>query len=252
MLRAIAMLVCAAALGARATTIDWMQILPSNPQGGEDFVVEIDLSSGFTPITINGIDAITVGQTVTLNVSVTEGTTIGASSGRARLVMNKPAGSYLLFAQVVSGSFVFTRPLNITVVPATTVSPQSRSVTGLWWNPAEPGSALNVTQGDSGQLFALWYTYYPTTAAPPTGSNMWLNMSAGRWTTPTEFRGLLYWAVGTPLDQPFDASRGKLVPAGLMTIRVPSADQLTFEVDTSLGTGLGRIQKQTTLQRYKF
>jgi hypothetical protein len=252
MRRVIALVACAAALTARATTIDWMQILPSNPVAGEDFVVEIDLASGFGPLVVTGVEAVSAGQTVTLNVMYTEGTTQGASSVRARTVLNKSAGNYLLFAQVVTPTFVFTRPLNITVAPATAVSPQFRNVTGLWWNPAEPGSALNVTQSDSGQLFALWYTYYPTTAAPPTGSNMWLNMSAGRWTTPTEFRGLLYWAVGTPVDLAFDASRGRLVPAGLMTIRVVSADQLTFEVDTSLGTGLARTQKQTTLQRYKF
>jgi hypothetical protein len=71
---------------------------------------------------------------------------------------------------------------------------------------------LNVTQsGETGKLFALWYNYQPDPSAEVT-ANTWYNMSSGRWVTPTEWRGMLYTAVGPRLNGTFSPSAVGLQP----------------------------------------
>lgn len=81
---------------------------------------------------------------------------------------------------------VFTDPvrqcfLDPAVVPAPTPGSNHQ---GLWWNPAEPGWALQVNhQGDS--IFAIWFTY------DDTGRATWLSFAAQR--APDErYAGMLY------------------------------------------------------------
>jgi hypothetical protein len=96
-------------------------------------------------------------------------------------------------------------------------------VTDLWWNPAENGWGINLTQKPNGTLVALWYTY-----AADTGP-LWLIMSGGTWTTSRTFTGTLYRASGQPYSPlPFNPGSVHYTPVGSLTFNFTDADNGSF------------------------
>jgi hypothetical protein len=83
--------------------------------------------------------------------------------------------------------------------------------TGLWWNPAESGWGLNITQNDEGQIFATWFVYGAD------GKPMWYHVPDGRRTSERDFTGPVYRSTGPDIRGVFDASKVDRVPAGTAT-----------------------------------
>jgi hypothetical protein len=233
-----------------------MRVLPSSPSAGEDFLIQYDGSTPSSPATVLSVAVNVSNQVILVSITYNEAGFSVPGAYRASKVVNiATPGTYQVAIQtarpgsppqlVATQTITITAPLN--------VSPQFRSLTGLWWAPDEPGWALNVTQGDSGQLFALWYTYSPAFSNALTNptNNMWLVMSVGRWTSGTEFRGLLYSTTGPPSNTPFAPSMVSLTGAGLATFRVLSAERLEFEAEAYVGL-YSAITKRKTLQRFVF
>ncbi|MBL8510122.1 MAG: hypothetical protein JNM52_00625, partial [Betaproteobacteria bacterium] len=93
----------------------------------------------------------------------------------------------------------------------------------LWWNEAEPGWGISISQGASGQLFGTWYTYRAD------GSAQWAVMSGGTWETPTRFTGTLYTTTGTPYDRlPFVSGQTAVTAAGSLTLEFSDASHGTM------------------------
>ena len=57
--------------------------------------------------------------------------------------------------------------------------------TDLWWNPAESGWGLSITQHESLQMFAVWFTY------DELGKPTWRFIPGGQWVDATTFVGQL-------------------------------------------------------------
>ena len=243
------------AAAAHAFAQGQLKLLPENPVAGEDFLMVFEGTVGWTPAIVTGtsIEVQPDGQ-IFYSINVGGGqTSAEASDFRAMRSVNLAPGTYQLTVRVF-GTFSWFIVRTITIPPPPpTINPQFRTLTGLWWLPAESGSALNLTQGDSGKLFALWYNYLPDASASVT-ANTWYNMSSGRWVSPTEWRGLLYTATGPRLNGTFSPSSVSLAAVGLMTIRASSPDSITMDAQVFAGTvpPIPQISKTKTLQRYAF
>jgi lysyl endopeptidase len=112
--------------------------------------------------------------------------------------------------------------------------------TDLWYNAAESGWGLNLTQRPSGQVFGVWYTYAAN------GRPLWLVMSGGTWTTSRTFTGKLYRSSGPGYDQPFDPARVALTEVGTLTLNFTDANNAT------LGWVVDGVSGSKTITRLAF
>jgi len=233
-----------------------LRLMPDAPVAGEDFLVVFEGTVGWTPaIVVDSTIVVQPDSQIFFSISLGGGSTSAEPSDfRAIKPLNLSPGTYQLNVRIF-GTFTWIVSRTIVIPPPPpTISPQYRTLTGLWWLPSESGSALNLTQSDgTDKLFALWYTYLPDASADVT-ANTWYNMSSGRWTSPTEWRGLLYGAVGPRLNGTFSPSMVGLVPVGLLTIRASSPDSITMDAQVFAPSvpPIPQISKTKTLQRYAF
>jgi hypothetical protein len=233
-----------------------LRLFPDSPVAGEDFMIVFEGTVGWTPAIVTG-SSIEVQSDNQIFFSINVGggeTSSDASDFRAMQAVNLAPGTYQLTVRVFGTFTWFVVRTLVIPPPPPTISPQFRTLTGLWWLPSESGSALNLTQSnETGKLFALWYTYLPDQSASVT-ANTWYNMSSGRWTSPTEWRGLLYTATGPRLNGTFAPGLVGLQPVGLMTIRAASPDSITMDAQVFPASvpPIPQISKTTTLQRYAF
>jgi lysyl endopeptidase len=112
-------------------------------------------------------------------------------------------------------------------LPATGARTALTNHQDLWWNAAEPGWGLNVTQqGDV--IFATLFTY------DATGHGLWLVMSGGARQPDGSFLGDLYRATGSAFDaQPFIANTAANL-AKVGTLRLAFSDGTRGTLDYSV------------------
>jgi len=242
--------IAALVLAANAPAIA-VELLPSQPRAGQDFVLHFTAYIGCG-----------VATTPTLSVS---DSTIAISYREADACYLLPPGFYMnLLANVPQpGTYrVIQKSLNtsstrdeglITVLPSNPAATRtSTSLAGLWYVPSQPGWGLNVAEGQSGQLFLTWFTYGYTggTGNYNYSSPYWFFTSGGRWTSPTEFTGILAQGQGTDFSRPFDPNYFMTRPAGTATLTVTGPDTLTFTPTYAFAEG---VKTQSfNLTRYKF
>src|SRR5260221_691367 len=91
--------------------------------------------------------------------------------------------------------------------------------TGLWWNPANSGWGISITQHAGGQMFVIWYTY------DAQGRPTWRFVPGGDWIDANTFRGTLYRSSGPYFKAAaFDASQVTVTPVGQATLRFADAN----------------------------
>jgi hypothetical protein len=114
------------------------------------------------------------------------------------LAVNPPPGSF-------APTQLFGPPIHVSVapVPATATLRPHDDYSDMWWNPREPGWALNVRQL-SEKLFMVWAAY--DEAGKPT----WLVVPGGTWNRDASnrlrFSGRIYRTKGSAWQLPFDPS----------------------------------------------
>lgn len=120
---------------------------------------------------------------------------------------------------------VSERPGKSTAVPAHNYSDH-------WWNPAESGWGLVITQHTNDIIFLAWYVYASD------GKPMWYVIPSGEWTSTTTYAGTIYEARGPGLGVPFDPMAVKRTAVGSGTLAFSSFDKATFTytVDGVTGT----------------
>jgi photosystem II stability/assembly factor-like uncharacterized protein len=97
----------------------------------------------------------------------------------------------------------------------------------LWWNPAQPGSGMTITQHSSNRVFVVWYTY------DAAGKQVWRVMPEGTWNDRT-LSGTLYETQAPPYFRgAFDPSRVSSRPVGTASIEFSDQDNATFVHDGS-------------------
>ncbi|HYC36626.1 MAG TPA: hypothetical protein VEC19_09410 [Usitatibacter sp.] len=182
------------------------------------------------------------------------------------------AGNYdVIFAKEISGgragiSTESDRLTSLSVrdlgAPAT---PQYRRLNGNWFDPAAPGTGVNLVQGRSGALLAAWLTHPPpdldpwsSMLPPASGPNTfggWYVMSEGRWVSPTVFRGPLFITYGPPSDRPWDGSMLSAQPAGFAQFTFVGPEEMRFEatvMNGHLNRNQGTVSVTQTLRRFRF
>jgi hypothetical protein len=243
---------------AGAQALQPLRVIPAIPTAGEEFVIQV---TGVTPgmPTTHERTAVKVdAASILLDATIVEGDFSVPGAYRVGAVVTVPTpGSYQLDMQARSQSSQYPRRNigSVTVGPAVPASaPLARNLSGHWLAPDEMGWGVNVTQGESGQLFVIWYTYRPSEPQSTLDGRqpgIWLVMPSGRWISPTEFRGVLYETRGTPSDLPFTSAQTNTFPAGVATLRVLSTDRIEFVADAGVGLA-PEMNKRKTLQRFVF
>jgi hypothetical protein len=113
--------------------------------------------------------------------------------------------------------------------------------TDLWWNSAENGWGVTITQHPSNQFFAIWYTYDPRVqdpAAPGNFKPLWIAMSGGFWQSPTSITGPVYVLNGTPFFQ--SGSNRQQTEIGTFTFNFANAQSGTFTYNINPPAGLAQ------------
>lgn len=244
-------------LAAQETPV---RILPANPQAGEAFAVigayGYNRGGYFTTTAASRAgNVLEISQPHVLDKPYYEqerwaryGTTIpGLEAGVFTI-----RGGHFLTEFGTFGDTPGTPPyeMQVTVGPATTIQPRFRELDGNWFDPAQAGWGVNIVQGDSGALFAIWMTYGEKWFRPDGAfESEWLAIPAGRWIDATTFRGLLYESAGAQAGQPSRSSMAS--PVGLATLEFLGNEQVKFSIvrATLMGTW---FERQWTLKRFAF
>ncbi len=116
--------------------------------------------------------------------------------------------------------------------------------TDLWYNPAESGWGVTITQhsppaSPDSQTYAIWYTYDPRAADSATPGNfkpLWIVMSGGTWTSPTSLTGPVYVLNGVPFFQA--GSQRVQTQVGTFTFQFADASHATFTYNITPPSGL--------------
>lgn len=115
----------------------------------------------------------------------------------------------------------------------------ARNLTGLWWQPAEPGWGLSLAhQGDT--LFPTWYTY------DAGGRPVWYVGGAMTLQADGHFRGPAYRVSGRPFSQIAGAVDPVAEEVGELSLR-PNTDGSAEFVYT-----IGSITQQKRIERTRF
>ena len=144
----------------------------------------------------------------------------------------------------------------VTVAPlAAPAAPLHRRLSGNWFDPAAPGTGVNLVQGVSGALMAAWLTHAPMSSADWVGPGIvqgsWLVMSEGLWIAPNVFRGPLFATRASPPLRTWDASKFSITPSGFAKFTFVSAQEVRFEVVLLHGVDSNLTQAHT-LRRFSF
>lgn len=101
----------------------------------------------------------------------------------------------------------------------------------LWWNAAESGWGLSLTQHGAA-LFGAWYAY------DAAGKPLWVVMPGGKWTTPTTFTAELYTTTGPEPLVTFNPAQVVTTRVGSATLNFATAGQgtLTYTVNGAAGS----------------
>ena len=117
-------------------------------------------------------------------------------------------------------------------ISAAAQSTPATNYTDLWWNPAESGWGVGITQHPgTHQVFAVWYTYDPRKDAGSRNKPLWIVMPGGSWTSPTTLTGPVYVTGGIAFNQP--GSNLRTSPVGSFTFNFADAGSGRFSYDIS-------------------
>jgi len=114
----------------------------------------------------------------------------------------------------------------------------------IWYNTSESGWGVTLTQHQSNNLFAVWYTYDPREPDPSQAGNfkpLWIVMPASRWITPTQVTGDVYVTNGTPFFQPWSFNATNPLPVtrvGTFTFTFSDTSHATFAYSIAPPAGL--------------
>ena len=100
--------------------------------------------------------------------------------------------------------------------------PNDRSMTGWWYNSAEPGTGL-ATQVSDGRMFVTWFVY------DGLGRTSWYS-AGGEMDNRTSFSGTLYSWSGWPWGTPYFAPTPKAVGNIVVNFDTPEEGKVTFTV----------------------
>ncbi len=127
--------------------------------------------------------------------------------------------------------------LDNAATPANPAGPAAPALdySALWWNPAESGWGLSITQHGS-TLFAAWFIYEAG------GNARWVVIPGGAWTSATTFSGDVYYTSGPASGVPWSAVSSQRAGNATLSFSGANAGVLAYTVNGYSGTK--SIQRQ--------
>jgi hypothetical protein len=241
---------CLAALAC--ATAHAIEIYPPDPVQGEQVLFSERYCQGGSPTAVQSATASLGNGTIDVVIDFQAGGFSVPSCARGIVASPPlPAGSFAV--RYRTGVDLPPEPTIVTTfqVPAVVFSPQFTGLGGNWFDPASSGTGVNVIQGESGKLFAVWFTYSPFASHGPAAEPVWLVMPAGQWITPTKFRGVMYLTAGSGMNQDWLPNELRVTPAGILTLTFDSSRQARFEAVT-LHPNVSTFTKSATFTRFAF
>ena len=228
-----------------------VRVLPPDPRPGEAFAVVAAFDFTTAPCGYQSGSSERSGNA--LRITAHTGTGSGGNSGGCRagtLVDGLPAGTYTTSVEYAG------RPVlsagTIVVQGAAPAEPAFRNLDGNWFDPAEPGWGVNLVQGDSGKLFAIWFMHVPDTEAVRSRPQ-WLVVSDGRWITPTLYRGVAAVTRGSAGNLTLDGTKLLVASVGYVEIEFTGNDQARFRGRIATDAGaLVWVDRSANLRRFAF
>jgi hypothetical protein len=261
---ATALLACLASGSTAAATL----IAPEAPVAGERVLMAASACWGSSPsfqVVPPRIDV--EGEKLYLRAQFrVSGFAVG-SCERVRVLSDPvPAGTYdavFSYAMVDWGSLNQPQPVpmgRITVSPQSGAStPLYKRLSGNWFDPAAPGSGVNLVQGASGGLFAAWLTHPPIDyetingiyGVPGYSRGSWYVMSQGMWVAPNVFRGPLFITRAESSERTWDPKQLGTTLAGFASFTFTGPDEMRFEAVVLYNLD-SKVTTRQTLRRFRF
>jgi hypothetical protein len=111
----------------------------------------------------------------------------------------------------------------------------------LWWNPAESGRGMTITQHSDGKVFVAWFAY------DTQGKQAWRVMPEGEWQDAKTLSGKLYQTQGPAYfaGSSFDPSRVSVQAVGSASVQFADDSNATFTYEVNDGShGTTSIQRE--------
>lgn len=145
------------------------------------------------------------------------------------------------FTLRLRGNWPFGAPDALYEIPALgtpgNVARIPERVSGMWWNPAEPGTALIIDRNERGAVFAAWLTYGDQ------GESTWYFMSNGTPGEPGEVSGVAYASRGEPFSMPGTNLAFAAEVAGRFSLRFADASHVEFRWALNGRSGVQHLQR---------
>lgn len=258
-----------ACLGMLLSSAASAAVLPSEAVAGERVLLATTICQGGSPTALSAPLRLAIENgALHLRAQVNLGGFAVASCLRMHILSDPvPAGTYdALFSYEVTNNPA--RPTigperlgTLTVaaqdVPAT---PLYRKLSGNWFDPAAPGTGVNLVQGQSGALFAAWLTHPPldtldyssfANGTQTLAFGGWYVMSEGRWISPTVFRGPLFATRAQSSERVWDAAMLTVEPMGFASFTFVGPEEVRFEATLLYGYEK-QLTTAQTLRRFRF
>jgi hypothetical protein len=249
----VAAAILVALLGAAQAAQAEVKAWPESPHAGQEFVLQFN-GNGCGPFT--NARAEVAGSIITVAFE-DAGVCFGLQPPGATFV------SVALRAPVAAGTYEVRQRdeyrgqvlLNqsvgqVTVGPAAFPTRPTQSLNGLWFDPQAPGQGLSITEGDSGQLFLVWFTYSAVSNDGVRAPTAWYMASSTQWITNTSASGPYYSSTGPRDGTAFNPALVRHFPLGLATVTLISPNNVIFEVEGN--NGIGTFRSTLNLQKFGF
>ncbi|MBI3343556.1 MAG: hypothetical protein HY028_01550 [Gammaproteobacteria bacterium] len=223
-----------------------LTILPANPKG-QDTVYLQALAAEIGSVASSTVRVSMVANKIIVYYEV-EVQFLGQAPLPLDVTLGRfPAGSYQVELRSGNANFftvVGTR--QFTVSDENINRPASFPLldyTGLWWNTAESGWGLSITQMND-KLFAAWYVY------DPAGRATWYTLQPGSWeiaetftssTSKFAYSGKVYKTTGPYWANPFNPSSVSTTQVGTGKLTFTSYNQAKFDYTIEGITGSKNI-----------
>lgn len=112
-----------------------------------------------------------------------------------------------------------------------------QNIAGMWWNPAEPGTALILDRNERGATFAAWLTYGDN------GRSTWFVMTNGTAAGVGEVEGSAYAPRGEPFSLPGSNAAFGAEAVGRFNITFKDSTNAEFRWTVNGRSGMQPLQR---------
>lgn len=145
------------------------------------------------------------------------------------------------FTLKLRGNWPFGTPDAVYEIPALgtpgNVARIPELASGMWWNPAEPGTALIIDRNERGAVFAAWLTYGDN------GESTWYFMSNGTPGEAGQVSGPAFASRGEPFSTPGSNLAFGAEVAGRFSLKFADASNVEFGWTLNGRSGVQHLQR---------